>query len=39
MFKRHRLPVVDSSTKSVEEISTMILQRLKTMNTPKRMHK
>lgn len=31
MFKRHRLPVVDSSTKSVEEISTMILQRLKTM--------
>jgi regulator of PEP synthase PpsR (kinase-PPPase family) len=31
MFKRHGLPVVDSSTKSVEEISTMILQRLKTM--------
>jgi regulator of PEP synthase PpsR (kinase-PPPase family) len=39
MFKRHRLPVVDSSTKSVEEISTMILQRLKTMNTPKKMQK
>ncbi len=35
MFKRHHLPVVDSSTKSVEEISTMILQRLKTMNTKK----
>ena len=32
MFKQHRLPVVDSSTKSVEEISTMILQRLKTMH-------
>ncbi len=31
MFNRHRLPVVDSSTKSVEELSTMILQRLKTM--------
>ncbi|MCW2847892.1 MAG: putative phosphotransferase [Marmoricola sp.] len=31
MFNRHHLPVVDSSTKSVEEISTMILQRLKTM--------
>lgn len=31
MFKRYRLPVVDSSTKSVEEISTIILQRLKTM--------
>jgi regulator of PEP synthase PpsR (kinase-PPPase family) len=29
MFSRHRLPVVDSSTKSVEEIATMILQRLK----------
>lgn len=28
MFRRHGLPVVDSSTKSVEEISTMILQRL-----------
>jgi hypothetical protein len=39
MFKRHRLPVVDSSTKSVEEISTMILQRLKTMNTAKKMQK
>lgn len=32
MFQRHELPVVDSSTKSVEEISTIILQRLKTMN-------
>ncbi|TWG91532.1 hypothetical protein L615_000800000420 [Nocardioides sp. J9] len=31
MFRRHDLPVVDSSTKSVEEISTIILQRLKTM--------
>ena len=31
MFQRHRLPVIDSSTKSVEEISTMILQRLKKM--------
>ncbi|KQY57547.1 MULTISPECIES: pyruvate, water dikinase regulatory protein [unclassified Nocardioides] len=29
MFARHRLPVVDSSTISVEEISTIILQRLK----------
>jgi regulator of PEP synthase PpsR (kinase-PPPase family) len=34
MFTRYHLPVVDSSTKSVEEISTMILQRLKTMNPP-----
>lgn len=32
MFQRHGLPVVDSSTKSVEEISTIIVQRLKTMN-------
>ena len=31
MFKRHGLPVVDSSTKSVEEIATIILQRLRTM--------
>ena len=31
MFKRHGLPVVDSSTKSIEELATMILQRLKTM--------
>ena len=31
MFSRHHLPVVDSSTKSVEEISTMILQHLKTI--------
>lgn len=29
MFQRHGLPVVDSSTKSVEEIATLILQRLK----------
>jgi regulator of PEP synthase PpsR (kinase-PPPase family) len=29
IFKTHRLPVVDSSTKSVEEISTIILQSLK----------
>ncbi len=28
MFSRHQLPVVDSSTKSVEEISTIILQTL-----------
>jgi len=28
----HHLPVVDSSTKSVEEISTIILQRLKAMH-------
>ena len=34
MFKRHRLPVIDSSTKSVEEIATIILQRLKTMKFP-----
>jgi len=33
MFRRHHLPVVDSSTKSVEEIATMILQHLKT-STP-----
>lgn len=32
MFSRHHLPVVDSSTKSVEEIATIILQRLKSMN-------
>jgi hypothetical protein len=31
MFKLHDLPVVDSSTRSVEEISTVILQGLKTM--------
>ena len=29
MFKRHDIPVVDSSTKSVEELSTMIIQRRK----------
>lgn len=34
MFERHGLPVVDASTKSVEEISTIILQRLKTMRRP-----
>ncbi|NYG59572.1 hypothetical protein BJ980_002495 [Nocardioides daedukensis] len=34
MFKRHALPVVDSSTISVEEISTIILQRLKKMKPP-----
>jgi regulator of PEP synthase PpsR (kinase-PPPase family) len=34
MFERHRLPVIDSSTKSVEEISTLILQRLRAMNPP-----
>ncbi len=33
MFSRHHLPVVDSSTKSVEEIATMILQHMKT-NAP-----
>jgi regulator of PEP synthase PpsR (kinase-PPPase family) len=36
MFSRHKLPVVDSSTKSVEEISTIILQHLKTMHQPAR---
>lgn len=35
MYKRHALPVIDSSTKSVEEISTMILQRLKKMPAKK----
>ena len=30
IYKQHALPVVDSSTKSVEEISTIILQSLKT---------
>jgi regulator of PEP synthase PpsR (kinase-PPPase family) len=29
MFRRHGVPVVDTSTKSVEEIATIILQRLK----------
>lgn len=29
MFRRHGIPVVDTSTKSVEEIATIILQRLK----------
>lgn len=32
MFHRHGVPVVDSSTKSVEEISTIIMQRLKPPN-------
>ena len=31
MFRQHRLPIADSSTKSVEELATIILQRLKTM--------
>jgi len=35
MFSRHQLPVVDSSTKSVEEISTIILQDLKTKQSSK----
>ena len=30
MFRRHRLPIADSSTKSVEELATIILQSLKT---------
>ncbi len=34
IFKLHDLPVVDSSTKSVEEISTIILQSLKTTRKP-----
>lgn len=29
LFRDHRVPVIDSSTKSVEEISTLILQTLK----------
>jgi regulator of PEP synthase PpsR (kinase-PPPase family) len=28
MYRNHRLPVVNSSTKSVEEMSTVILQTL-----------
>jgi [pyruvate, water dikinase]-phosphate phosphotransferase / [pyruvate, water dikinase] kinase len=35
IFKLHDLPVVDSATKSVEEISTMILQTLKTKTKPR----
>ncbi|MET0998164.1 MAG: pyruvate, phosphate dikinase/phosphoenolpyruvate synthase regulator [Marmoricola sp.] len=35
MFTRHHLPVVDSSTKSVEEISTIILQGLKSKQSSK----
>ncbi len=35
IFKLHDLPVVDSSTKSVEEISTMILQSLNTTRKPR----
>jgi [pyruvate, water dikinase]-phosphate phosphotransferase / [pyruvate, water dikinase] kinase len=34
IFKNHRLPVVDSSTKSIEEISTIVLQNLKTRPRP-----
>jgi regulator of PEP synthase PpsR (kinase-PPPase family) len=33
MFRQHRLPIADSSTKSVEELATIILQRLKTMKS------
>jgi regulator of PEP synthase PpsR (kinase-PPPase family) len=29
LFKAHRIPTIDSSTKSVEEISALILQTLK----------
>ena len=35
IYKLYKLPVVDSSTKSVEEISTIIMQRLKTMKRSK----
>jgi regulator of PEP synthase PpsR (kinase-PPPase family) len=28
MYRNHRLPVINSSTKSVEEMSTVILQTL-----------
>ena len=28
MYRNHRLPVINSSTKSVEEMSTVILQAL-----------
>jgi [pyruvate, water dikinase]-phosphate phosphotransferase / [pyruvate, water dikinase] kinase len=34
IFKAHDLPVVDTSTKSVEEISTIILQTLKAPRKP-----
>jgi regulator of PEP synthase PpsR (kinase-PPPase family) len=34
MFSRHHLPVVDSSTKSVEEIATIILQGLQAQTSP-----
>ena len=34
MFSRHHLPVVDSSTKSVEEIATIILQGLQARTSP-----
>jgi regulator of PEP synthase PpsR (kinase-PPPase family) len=30
MYRNHRLPVINSSTKSVEEMSTVILQALNT---------
>ena len=33
MYRNHRLPVINSSTKSVEEMSTVILQTL----NPKRL--
>ncbi len=34
IFKLYSLPVVDTSTKSVEEISTIVLQNLKTRKRP-----
>ena len=34
IFKLHDLPVVDSSTKSVEEIATIILQTLTSGRSP-----
>ena len=34
MFRQHRLPIADSSTKSVEELATIILQQMKTMKPP-----
>ncbi len=36
IFRAHDLPVVDSSTKSVEEISTIILQSLKSRQSTQR---
>jgi regulator of PEP synthase PpsR (kinase-PPPase family) len=29
LFRMHRIPTIDSSASSVEEMSTVILQRLK----------